>query len=64
MNTTVVRMVERSGTKLIQEVGDTNPWRREWCCPRKSCLPCQGQAILEVEKSEAAIKMVCGTQES
>ena len=46
MNTPSIRIVERSGTKLMEEIGDTDPWRNEWCCQRKSCLPCQGQSIL------------------
>ena len=29
MNTPVVRIVERAGTKLMEEVGDTNPWKGE-----------------------------------
>ena len=63
MNTPTVRVVERAGTKIIQEIGDNNPWKKEWCCPRKTCLPCQGQAILEAEKVEEAIRLVCGTSE-
>ena len=63
MNTPVVRVVEKAGTKLMEEVGDTNPWKKEWCCPRKTCLPCQGQAILGAEKEEETSNLVCGTQE-
>ena len=32
----------------------------EWSCPRKSCLPCQGQAILAAEKADEALAMVTG----
>ena len=49
MNSPSIRVVERAGTKLIDEVGNNNPWKKEWTCPRKTCLPCQGQAILGAE---------------
>ena len=63
MNTPTVRIVERAGVKLIQEVGNNNPWSREWSCTRRTCLPCQGQAILGAEEEEAALKMADGDQE-
>ena len=28
MNSPMVRVVERAGTKLIQEIGDNNPWKK------------------------------------
>ena len=63
MNTPSIRVVERAGTKLMEEIGDTDPWRKEWCCQRMSCLPCQGQSILGAEKEEAAVQQVCGLQD-
>ena len=62
MNTPSVRIVERAGTKIMDEVGDTDPWRNEWCCQRKSCLPCQGQEILGAEREKAALELVGGSQ--
>ena len=62
MNSPTVRVVERAGTKIIEEVGDNNPWKKEWACPRADCLPCQGQVILAQEAEEEAIKMVCGEE--
>ena len=49
--------------KLIQEVGSNNPWNREWSCPRRTCLPCQGQAILGAEEEKEALRMVAQGQE-
>ena len=63
MNTPSIRIVERAGTKIMEEIGDTNPWKSEWCCQRKTCLPCQGQVILGAEREEAAKKLFCGGQE-
>ena len=42
MNLPTVRVVERAGTKIMQKVGDKNPLKMEWCCPRKTYLPFQG----------------------
>ena len=63
MNTPTVRVVKRAGTKIMEEEGETNPWKADWCCPRKTCLLCQGQAILGAEKEEEALKLFCGTRE-
>ena len=63
MNSPTVRVVERAGTKIVEDLGNTNPWRMEWSCPRKSCLPCQGQAILAAEKEQEALAMVTGETE-
>ena len=63
MNSPTVRVVERAGTKLIQEVGSNNPWNKEWSCPRRTCLPCQGQAILGAEEEKEALRMADGGQE-
>ena len=46
MNSPTIRVVERARTKLIQEIGNNNPWRKGRSCPRKTCLPFKGQAIL------------------
>ena len=62
MNSPTVRVVERSGTKIIEEVGNNNPWKKEWACPRADCLPCQGQVILASEAKEEAVKLVCGEE--
>ena len=43
----------------MEEIGDNNPWKKEWSCPRKDCLPCQRQSILEAEEEEDALKLVC-----
>ena len=63
MNTPTVRVVERAGTKIMDEIGDNNPWRKEWSCPRRDCLPCQGQALLGAEEEEETLKLVCGQGE-
>ena len=47
----------------MQEVGDNNPWKKEWCCPRKTYPPCQGQALLGAEKEEKSLRLVCGNVE-
>ena len=60
MNTPWVRIVERAGTKIMDEIGDTNLWKSEWCYQRKTYLPCQGQVILGAEIEDAALKQVCG----
>ena len=38
MNTPTIRVVERAGTKTMEDVGDNNPWKKEWSCPRIDCL--------------------------
>ena len=43
----------------MEEIGDNNPWKKEWSCPRKDCLPCQGQSILGAEEEEDTLKLVC-----
>ena len=63
MNSPTVRVVERARTKIMQEVGDNNPWKKEWCCPRKTYPPCQGQALLGAEKEEESLRLVCGNVE-
>ena len=60
MNSPTIRVVERAGTKLIDKVGSNNPWKKDWSCPRKTCLPCKGQAILGEEAEKDAIKLVVG----
>ena len=63
MNSPSIRVVERAGTKLIDEVGSNNPWKKEWMCPRKTCLPCQGQAVLGAEAEQDAVTLVVGDKE-
>ena len=62
MNSPSIRVVERSGTKLIEEIGDNNPWKKEWTCPRKDCLPCEGLLLLGAEAEEEALRQVCGEE--
>ena len=64
MNTPTVRIVERAGTKIMEEIGDNNPWKKEWSCPRNDCLPCQGQSILGAEEEEDALKLVWGQEDN
>ena len=63
MSSPSIRVVERAGTKLINEVGSNNPWKKEWMCPRKNCLPCKGQAILGAEAEQDAVNLVIGDRE-
>ena len=63
MNSPSVRVVERAGTKIEEEGGNNNPWKKEWTCPRKDCLPCKGQLLLGAEAEEEALRKVCGEEE-
>ena len=50
MNTPSIRIVERAGTKIMEEIGDSNPWKSEWSCQRMSCLPKQTYEGLSFKK--------------
>ena len=39
-------------------VGRNNPWAKDWACPRKSCLPCEGRGLLTAENEEEALKKI------
>ena len=62
MNSPSIRVVERSGTKIMEKVGGNNHWKKEWACLRKDCLPCKGQLILGAGAEEEALKQVYGEE--
>ena len=56
-NSPTVRFVERGGPTLMELVGKSNPWSREWFCPRKNCVPCKGRLLLAAEDAEERLQM-------
>ena len=55
-----MRFVERAGNTILEELGSSNPWVREWTFPRKDCLPCIGQSLIAAEIELEALKNVVG----
>ena len=50
-NSPTVRFVERcGGGTVIDLLGRSNPWAKEWQCPRTNCLPCKGRYLLSTEE--------------
>ena len=41
----------------MELVGKSNPWSREWFCPRKNCVPCKGRLLLAAEDAEERLQM-------
>ena len=45
------RFVERcGGGTIIDLLGRTNPWAKDWACDRKECLICKGRCLLAGEE--------------
>ena len=50
-NVPAVRFVERcGGGTIIELLGSSNPWAKDWSCNRKGCLPCEGRLLLAGEE--------------
>ena len=50
-NSPTVRFIERcGGGTVIDLLGRSNPWAKEWQCPRTNCLPCKGRYLLSTEE--------------
>ena len=54
--TPVCRFVERVGERTIMDLlGRSNPWAKDWWCDRKECLPCQGRQRLARDVEERPV---------
>ena len=62
LNCPSVKFVERAGNTILEELGSSNPWAREWTYIRKDCLPCLGQSLIAAEIELETLKNVVGDQ--
>ena len=46
LNIPSLSFVERSGTMVIQDIGQSDPWATDQFCPREDCWHCQGRLQL------------------
>ena len=60
LNVPSVRFVEKAGTTILQDVGQSDSWAKERFCPRKNCWHCQGRHKLLQEEEERAVTNVTG----
>ena len=52
-NAPAVRFVERcGGGTIIELLGCSNPWARDWSCNRQGCLPCEGRLLVAGEEEQ------------
>ena len=52
-----VRFVERACVTVMEELGRSNPWAKEWCYNRKDCAPFQGRGLLAAEAKDENLKL-------
>ena len=43
LNVPSMRFIEKAGTIVIQDVGQSDPWAVDQFCPRTNCWHCQGR---------------------
>ena len=48
-NSPGLRLAERGGPTVLDIVGRSNPWAKEWSCSRKDCAPCNIRCLLAAE---------------
>ena len=59
MDSPMVRFVERSGVKLVDDVGNTSD---DEYCGRIGCMVCEGRAVVGGEKEEESARNVGGDE--
>ena len=60
LNVPSVRFIEKAGTTVIQDVGQSYPWASDKFCPRTNCWHCQGRYQLLKEEEERMVQSVTG----
>ena len=55
-----LRFVEKSGTTILEDVGQSDPWAGEQYCGRKECWHCCGRPQLLSEAEERTVSKVTG----
>ena len=52
-----VKFIERCGRGTVMDVlGRSNPWAKDWQCPRKNCLPCKSRMMMAAEEEKKETK--------
>ena len=55
-----LRFVERSGTTIIEDVGQSDPWALDKCFERGDCWHCRGRLQLLQEAEERTTSKITG----